>query len=73
MASQKPLIVLPFIALPKLPSAGETADLMVDHVFLYGIPTDIVPDGGPQLISKALRAFCKGLGVTAIIFSGYHL
>lgn len=34
-----------FVPLPKLPSALETANLLVSHVFrLHGIPMDIVSD-----------------------------
>lgn len=34
-----------FVPLPKLPSALETANLLVQHVFhLHGIPQDIVSD-----------------------------
>lgn len=41
-----------FIALPKLPTAKETADLLVNHVVrLHGIPLDIVSDRGPQFTS----------------------
>ncbi len=37
-----------FVALPKLPSARETEDLLVEHVFcLHGLPADIVSDRGP--------------------------
>lgn len=41
-----------FIALPKLPSAKETAEIMMMHVFsIHGSPKDIVSDRGPQFIS----------------------
>ncbi|XP_056289619.1 vascular endothelial growth factor A-A isoform X3 [Pseudoliparis swirei] len=40
-------------ALPKLPSALETSQLLTQHVFrLHGIPADIVSDRGPQFISQ---------------------
>ena len=62
-----------FIALPKLPSAFTTAELLVLHVFrLHGIPIDIVSDRGPQFISQVWKAFCKALGATASLSSGYH-
>lgn len=36
------------VALSKLPSASETADLLIQHVFrLHGIPEAIVSDRGP--------------------------
>ncbi len=38
-----------FIPLPKLPSAKETAELIMNHVFReFGIPLDIVSDQGPN-------------------------
>ena len=41
-----------FIPLSKLPSAKETAELMLHHVFrLHGLPSDIVFDRGPQFTS----------------------
>ena len=62
-----------FIALPGLPSARETAELMVSQVFrIHGIPADIVSDRGPQFISQVWRAFCLALGTTASLSSGYH-
>ena len=51
------------IALPKLPSATETGDILVQHVFrIHGIPADIVSDRGPQFTSQVWRAFlhCAG-------------
>lgn len=42
-----------FVALPKLPTARETADLLVQHVFrLHGILLDIVSDRGPKFTSQ---------------------
>ncbi|KAL3973506.1 potassium voltage-gated channel Eag-related subfamily H member 3 [Sarotherodon galilaeus] len=62
-----------FVPLPKLPSALETARLLVDHVFrLHGIPQDIVSDRGPQFVSRVWKAFCSALGVGASLSSGYH-
>ena len=62
-----------FVALPKLPSAAETADLLVKHVVrLHGIPHNIVSDRGPQFTSGVWRAFCKGIGATVSLSSGYH-
>lgn len=38
-----------FIPLPKLPSAKEMAQLMVQHVFrIHGLPVDMVSDWGPR-------------------------
>ncbi|CAK6981241.1 uncharacterized protein LOC108874699, partial [Scomber scombrus] len=62
-----------FVPLPKLPSALETSDLLVQHVFrLHGIPQDIVSDRGPQFTSQVWRGFCQALGVRTSLTSGYH-
>lgn len=62
-----------FVPLPKLPSALETANLLVLHVFrLHGIPQDIVSDRGPQFSSQVWKAFCQALGASASLSSGYH-
>ena len=62
-----------FIALPKLPSSRETADLLVKHVFrMHGIPTDIVLDRGPQFTSQVWRAFSGALGATSSLSSRFH-
>uniref|UniRef100_A0A8C1EY99 Gypsy retrotransposon integrase-like protein 1 n=1 Tax=Cyprinus carpio carpio TaxID=630221 RepID=A0A8C1EY99_CYPCA len=62
-----------FIPLPKLPSAKETAVAGVDHVFrLHGLPIDVVSDRGPQFVSKFWREFCRLLGATVSLSSGYH-
>ncbi|KAI3368555.1 hypothetical protein L3Q82_025563 [Scortum barcoo] len=54
-----------FVALAKLPTARETADLLANHVVrLHGIPRDIVSDRGPQFISQVWKSFCKGLGAS---------
>ncbi|KAK7883132.1 hypothetical protein WMY93_029306 [Mugilogobius chulae] len=62
-----------FIALAKLPSAQETADLLVQHIFrIHGIPMDIVSDRGPQFISKVWKCFCEALGAKVSLTSGFH-
>ncbi|KAI7806903.1 Pol polyprotein [Triplophysa rosa] len=54
-----------FIPLPKLPSAREMAQLMVDHVFrLHGLPVDVVSDRGPQFISRFWKEFCRQIGAS---------
>ncbi|KAL0152330.1 hypothetical protein M9458_052053 [Cirrhinus mrigala] len=61
------------IPLKKLPTALETAEHLFNHVFrYYGIPEDIVPDRGPQFISRVWKSFFKLLGVTVSLSSGYH-
>uniref|UniRef100_A0AAQ4PUN3 Gypsy retrotransposon integrase-like protein 1 n=1 Tax=Gasterosteus aculeatus aculeatus TaxID=481459 RepID=A0AAQ4PUN3_GASAC len=62
-----------YIALPKLPSAKETAVVMMDSVFrIHGLPQDIVSDRGPQFVSRFWKEFCKLIGATASLTSGYH-
>ncbi len=62
-----------YIPLPKFPSAMETADLLVQHVFrLHGIPQDVVSDRGPQFTLRVWKVFCETLGVTSSLTSGYH-
>ncbi len=65
--------VVHFIPLPKLPSARETAQLMVDHVFrLHGLPVDVVSDRGPQFASRFWKEFCRQIGASASLSSGFH-
>ncbi|KAK3508516.1 hypothetical protein QTP70_031804, partial [Hemibagrus guttatus] len=61
------------IPLPRPPTALETAAYLFNQVFrYYGLPEDIVSDRGPQFTSRVWRAFCKRLGVTVSLSSGYH-
>lgn len=62
-----------FVPLPKLPSAKETAQILLDHVFrLHGIPADVVSDRGPQFSSVFWQEFCRLLGATPSLSSGFH-
>ncbi|XP_023815983.1 uncharacterized protein LOC111948232 [Oryzias latipes] len=62
-----------FVALKKLPSAAETAQLVIEHIFrLHGIPVDLVSDRGPQFVSQVWRAFCAAFGASASLSSGFH-
>ncbi|KAI3376812.1 hypothetical protein L3Q82_000097 [Scortum barcoo] len=62
-----------FIPLPKLPSAKETAQVMISQVFrIHGLPKDIVSDRGPQFVSGFWKEFCQLLGATVSLSSGYH-
>ena len=62
-----------FVALPKLPSAAETADPLISQVVrLHGIPQNIVSDRGPQFTSGVWKAFCRGIGAMVNLSSGYH-
>ncbi len=65
--------VVNFIPLPKLPSARETAVIVLDHVFhIHGLPVDVVSDRGPQFSSRFWTEFCWLLGATPSLSSGYH-
>ncbi len=62
-----------FIPLPKLPSARETATIVLNHVFrIHGLPVNVVSDRGPQFVSRFWTEFCRQLGATASLSSGYH-
>ena len=62
-----------FVPLTKLPSASETAQLLITHVIrLHGIPRDIVSDRGPQFTARFWKAFCTLLGTTVSLMSGFH-
>lgn len=62
-----------FVPLPQLPTATETAGVLVNQVFRnHGIPSDIVSERGPQFVSQVWRAFCSALGATVSLSSGYH-
>uniref|UniRef100_A0A3B3Q687 Gypsy retrotransposon integrase-like protein 1 n=1 Tax=Paramormyrops kingsleyae TaxID=1676925 RepID=A0A3B3Q687_9TELE len=61
------------IALPKLPSATELADVLIQWIFrYYGIPEDLVSDRGPQFTSHVYKAFCAKLNVSLSPTSAYH-
>ena len=60
---------LSFVPLPKLPSALER----LNHVFqVFGLPQDIGFDRRPQFSSRVWLAFCKIIGATASLSSGFH-
>ena len=62
-----------FIPLSKLPSAKDTAKLVLQHIFgLHGLPTDIVSDRGPQFTSMFWKEFCNLVGASVSLFSGFH-
>ncbi|XP_075894338.1 uncharacterized protein LOC142896522 [Nelusetta ayraudi] len=62
-----------FVPLTKLPSAKETAELVLQHVFrLHGLPVDVVSDRGPQFTSVFWREFCTLIGASASLSSGFH-
>uniref|UniRef100_A0A9J7X1Y6 Uncharacterized protein n=1 Tax=Cyprinus carpio carpio TaxID=630221 RepID=A0A9J7X1Y6_CYPCA len=46
---------------------------MIDNVFkFHGLPTDVVSDRGPQFASQFWREFCRLIGATASLSSGFH-
>lgn len=62
-----------FIALPKLPTAKETAETLLRQIFrIHGFPRDIVSDRGPQFVSRFWKEFCRLIGASASLTSGYH-
>lgn len=62
-----------FVALPKSPTALETAKLLTQHVFrLHGIPQDIVSERRPQFASQVWREFCSELRGQLSLSSGFH-
>uniref|UniRef100_A0A3B5QD67 Gypsy retrotransposon integrase-like protein 1 n=1 Tax=Xiphophorus maculatus TaxID=8083 RepID=A0A3B5QD67_XIPMA len=61
------------IPLRKLPTAFQTAQLLIKHVFrLHGIPQEILSDRGPQFTSQVWKHFCSALDAKVTLTSGYH-
>lgn len=49
-----------FVPLPKLPSAKETAQLVIGHVFwIHGLTVDMISDRGPQFVSRFWQEICR--------------
>ncbi len=62
-----------FIPMPKLPSAKQTANIMLTHVFrTFGFPRNILSDWGPQFVAQFWGAFCQLVGATVSLSLGYH-
>ena len=62
-----------FIPYKGLPTAKQTADLVLKEVFrLHGIPDDVVSDRGVQFTSKFWKDFCLALGVKVNLSSAFH-
>lgn len=56
------------IALTKLPSAKETAEIMMNHVVkIHGIPRAIVSDWRPQFVTAFWRDICWLIGAKATL------
>uniref|UniRef100_A0A8C6PAB7 Gypsy retrotransposon integrase-like protein 1 n=3 Tax=Nothobranchius TaxID=28779 RepID=A0A8C6PAB7_NOTFU len=61
------------VPLQKLPSAKQLAEIVARHVFrLHGLPENITSDRGPQFVAAFWREFCKLLGITVSLSSGFH-
>ncbi len=61
------------IPLPKIPTACQTADLMMQHVFrIHGFPQDMVSDRGSQFTSRFWKAFGRLIGASISLSSGFH-
>lgn len=61
------------VALPKLPSAVELADVLVQELFhVTSILEDIVSDRGPQFASCVFKEFCAKLNITLSLTTVYH-
>ena len=62
--------LIPFF---KLPTAEETAQAYIDHVFVHhGLPDKIVSDRGPQFASKFWQRFWNVLGVESALSTAFH-
>uniref|UniRef100_A0A1A7Z8I5 Integrase catalytic domain-containing protein n=1 Tax=Nothobranchius furzeri TaxID=105023 RepID=A0A1A7Z8I5_NOTFU len=61
------------VALAGLPTAKRTAELLLEQVVrLHGFPQDVVSDRGPQFVSRFWKAFCRLVGASTSLSSGYH-
>ena len=62
-----------FVAHPKLPSARETADLVLQHVVrIHGVSSDMVADRGPQFADRFWKAFWTLFDASVSLSSGFH-
>ncbi|XP_029318573.1 uncharacterized protein LOC115028841 [Cottoperca gobio] len=53
--------------------AKQTAEAVCQNVFrFFGLPLDVVSDRGPQFTAQFWRAFCKLIGATVSLSSGFH-
>lgn len=61
------------IPLPKIPTAGQTSDLLMQHVFrIHGFPQDMVSDRGSQFTSQFWKSFGRLIGASISLSSGFH-
>lgn len=62
-----------FIPLPKVPSAKETAEVLMHNVCrVFGFPRNVLSDQGPQFVAQFWKAICHLLGATVSLTSSYH-
>lgn len=62
-----------FIPLAKLPSAKQTPEVTIIHVYrTHSLPFDIVSDMGPQFVTCFWKEFCCLLG-GAVNLSGFYI
>lgn len=65
--------VVNFNALPKLPTAKETADVLLNNIIRdHGLPRDIVSDWETQFTTKFWAEFCHLFGVSVSLSFGFH-
>ncbi|XP_035386612.1 uncharacterized protein LOC113583249 [Electrophorus electricus] len=66
------VVYRPFLCTAKTAIGEGDKVLLTQVVRLHGLPSDIVSEHGPQLISHFCRAFCRLLGAEASLSSGFH-
>lgn len=48
-------------------------EILLQQVFrIHGLPSDVVSDRGPQFVAQFWREFCRLLGASVSLTSGYH-
>lgn len=62
-----------FVALPKIPTAEETAKLVIKEVVRhFGTPTQVISDRGAQFTSKFWKQFLRKLGCQVSLSTAFH-
>lgn len=61
------------IPLPKIPTAGQTAELLMQHLFrIHGFPQDMVSGRVSQFTSQFWKSFGCLIGASISLSSGFH-
>ncbi|KAK3550355.1 hypothetical protein QTP86_025140 [Hemibagrus guttatus] len=61
------------VPMKELPTILQTADALFQHIFRnFSLPEDIILDRGSHFTSEVWGAFCKQLGISVSLSSGYH-